>query len=153
MKRGRMFLAQRRMNELILYTILADVVIAFLLKRFQGANTAGPLVLLYLMNAAVIISVYRFWKLPVFEWDDTGFIFYGISPFKRERGAWQKVEKAGFKSVEEKKGKPREYLVVIYINPKGAPRTGLVPMDMVGFGGKVKEEFQGFLKEKGIAPL
>lgn len=151
MKRpGRMFLAQGRMNEVIAYCILADVVIGILLKKFHGPGTVLPLAILYLMNILVLFGVYRFWKLPMFEWDDKGFILYGISPFKKERGAWQKVEKAGFKAVEIKGGKVREFLIIAYVSPAGQHRTGTVPMDWVGFRDRVKEEMQGFLKDKRI---
>lgn len=151
MKRpARMFLAQNRMNEVIAYCILADVVIGFLLKKFHGPATVLPLAILYLMNIIVILGVYRFWKVPMFEWDDKGFILYGISPFKKERGAWRSVEKGGFKAVELKAGKVREFLIITYVSPAGQHRTGTVPMDWVGFRPRVKEEMLRFLKDKGI---
>ena len=89
----------------------------------------------------------------MFQWDDKGFILYSISPFKKERVAWQKVEKAGFKAVELKSGTVREFLIIVYVTPAGIRRTGTVPMDWVGFRDRVKEEMLGFLKSKGIPSL
>lgn len=146
----RMYLAQRYMNHIILYTITADVVFGYLLKRFQDVQTALPLAILYLLNIAVLIAVYRFWKLPIFEWDGQGFTVYGISPFKSERCAWDRLEYVCFKMMEEKKGKLKEYLVLHYVTPGGIHKTNLVPMYMVGFSDKLKGEFIGFLMKKGI---
>jgi hypothetical protein len=148
-----MFLSQSRMNSVILYCVIADFVLGYVLKKYQGPNTTGFLVILYALNILVLLAVYRFWKLPVFEWNEAGFVFYGISPFKRDRGAWQKVAKAGFREIEEKKGRKREYLIIVYAGPTGASRTGLVPMDMVGFRDRLKEELQGFLKDKGVSAV
>ncbi|HLB24760.1 MAG TPA: hypothetical protein VJM83_00380 [Nitrospirota bacterium] len=150
MKRGRMFLAQRRMNEVILYCVLADVVLAYLLKRFQGPHTVFPLALLYLLNILVILAVYRFWKFPVFEWDGEGFFIYGVNPFKKERCLWPKVEKAGFKTLEAKKGRVREFFMVDYVTQKGARKTGVIPLDMIGFGDRVKKELLELLKDRRI---
>jgi len=148
-----MFLSQSRMNSVILFCVIADFALGYLLKKFQGPNTVAFLVMLYALNILVLVAVYRFWKLPVFEWNENGFVFYGISPFKKDRGAWQKVDKAGFRDVEDKKGRKREYLIIVYAGPTGAKRTGVVPMDMVGFRDRLKEELQGFIKEKGVAAL
>ncbi len=153
MRRGRMFLAQDRMNEVILYCILADVILGYILKKYQGPGAALPLMLLYLMNAVVIAGVYRFWKVPIFEWDETGFTSYGVSPFRKEKSAWRMVERAGFQAMEVKKGKAREFLVIHYVTAGGQRRTNLVPMYMVGFRDRLKEEMQAFLKEKGVRPL
>lgn len=153
MNTGRMFLSQKRMNEVILYCILADVVLGYMLKKFQGPGTALPLALLYLLNIIIILAVYRFWKFPVFEWDDTGFIVYGISPFKKDRGSWDKVEEAGFMTLEARKGRRREFLVIQYDNVKGVHRTGMIPMDMVGFRDRIKEELNEFMKRKNIKKI
>lgn len=150
MKQGKMFVAQMRINEAALYTILADVVLAYVLKRVQGSQISLPLILLYLMNVLVLLGVYRFWKYPVFSWDDDGFVFFGISPFKRDAGTWKSAEAAGFKAVEDKKGRPREHLVITYTTPAGVGKTGLVPMDMVGFPDAVRTELDTFLRHKGI---
>jgi hypothetical protein len=153
MKKSRMFLSQKRMNEVILYCIMADVVLGYILKRFQGPSTVLPLALLYLLNIIIVLGVYRFWKYPMFEWDETGFIIYGISPFKKDAGVWEKVEEAGFLNLETRKGKQREFLVIQFDNVKGVHKTGMVPMDLVGFPEQVKEEVQGLLKRKNIKKL
>jgi hypothetical protein len=155
MKRSRMFLAQSRMNEVILYCVLVDVVLGYVLKKYQGTGTILPLALLYLMNIIVILGVYRFWKMPIFEWDDTGFIAYSIAPFRKEVSTWQKVEYAGFQTIELKKGKGkfREFLIIHYVSPNGVHKTNLIPMYMVGFKDRVKEELKALFKEKGIKPL
>jgi len=153
MGRARIFLSQKLLNEVVLYVMLIDVVLAYLLKRIHGAGFSAPLGLLYLLNAVVIFGVYRFWKLPLFEWDDEWFIFHGILPWKKDAGRWENVEKAGFSSVEVKKGKKRTYLAVIYVNRKGQRATGVVPMDYMGFSDKVTEEFLKFLKKKKIPIL
>ncbi|MGA2191933.1 MAG: hypothetical protein ABSG42_00950 [Nitrospirota bacterium] len=145
-----MFLSQRRMNEVILYTVFADVVLGFLMKKLHGPHTTLPLALLYLLNIVIILAVYRFWKFPVFEWDDAGFIVYGVTPFNKDRGLWDKVERAGFKAVKDKKGRLREYFVVDYMSGGGVKKTGMVPMDMVGFRDRVKEELLEFLNAKSI---
>jgi len=153
MKRGKMFMAQRRMNEVILYCMLVDVTMGYILKKYHGPDTVLPLALLYLLNIVILLGVYRFWKVPVFEWDETGFISYSISPFKKEISTWKNVEKAGFQKMEVKKGKVREFLILYYVTPKGVHKTNLVPMDLVGFKDMVKEEMQKFFKEKGIKQL
>jgi len=152
MKPNRMFLSQRRMNEAIVYVILIDVVLGYILKRYQGNHTS-PIILLYVLNFFVWALVYRFWKAPLFAWDHSGFIFFGISPFKKDIGVWQNAEKAGFKTIKDKKGREREFLIIIYTNTKGRPRTGAVPMDLVGFADNIKSEMQAFLKTNQIKPL
>jgi hypothetical protein len=152
-KTSRMFLSQKRMNEVIIYCIMADVVLGYVLKRFQGPSTVLPLAILYLLNIIVILGVYRFWKVPMFEWDEKGFIVYGISPFKKDIGIWEKVEEAGFMTLEVRKGKKREFLVIQFDNVRGVHRTGMIPMDMVGFSDRVKEEMQDLLKRKNIKKL
>ncbi len=149
MRAGRMFLSQKRMNEVILYCIGADVVLGYLLKRFQGPLTFAPLALLYLLNIIVIAAVYRFWKFPVFEWDEKGFMVYGVNPWKRDRCPWEKAARAGFRALPGKKGKKREFFLVDYATPKG-PKTGVVPMDMIGFPDRVRKDMEAFLKEKSI---
>jgi hypothetical protein len=101
----------------------------------------------------VLAGVYRFWKVPLFAWDQSGFIFYGISPFKKDVGVWQHAEKAGFRKVKDRKGRDREYLIIIYTNTKGRARTGAVPMDIVGFADNIKKEVQDFLNSNQIKPL
>ncbi|MBI5695880.1 MAG: hypothetical protein HZC51_09120 [Nitrospirae bacterium] len=150
MTHGKMFVAQMRINEAALYTILADIVLAYILKRVGGPRISAPLLMLYFMNVVVLVGVYRFWKFPVFSWDETGFVFFGLNPFKRDVGLWKSVDAAGFKSIENKKGRMREYLMVVYTSPKGVSKTGLVPMDMVGFPDAVRQEMEKFLKHKGI---
>ena len=152
MKSNRMFLSQRRMNDAIVYFILVDVALGYILKRFQ-ANHTSPLILLYVLNFFAWAGVYRFWKVPLFAWDSSGFIFYGISPFKKDVSIWQNAEKAGFKLIKDKKGREREYLIIIYTNTKGRARTGAVPMDLVGFADNIKKEMQTFLYNKQIKPL
>lgn len=149
-KRGKMFLAQKRINEVIIFCILADIVVGYLLKKLHGQGMSLPLVLLYALNLSVIFFVYRFWKYPVFEWDENGFTLYGIWPYRKDSGLWDKVEQAGFKNMTVKKGRVREYLMIEFRNRKGFMRTGMVPVDMVGFSRKVKEELTEFLKEKGV---
>jgi len=149
----RMFLAQKRINEVIIYTILIDVVLAYILKKLYGNAMSAPLVLLYLLNIIALIGVYRFWKYPVFECNEKAFIFYGISPFKKDAGFWENVEKAGFEMVEAKKGRKREHLVVVYTNAKGLKRTGIVPMDLVGFSGDVKKELLDIFRKNSIKGL
>ncbi len=151
MKGGRMFLSQKRMNEVILYCIGADIVLGYLLKRFQGPYTAAPLALLYVMNIIVILAVYRFWKFPVFEWNEKDFTVYGINPWKRDRCPWDKAGKAGFRTVPGKKERVREFFLVDYATLKG-PKIGVVPMDMIGFSDRVKKDMEAFLKEKSIKP-
>lgn len=148
-----MFLAQKRINEIIVYCILADVVLGYILKRFQGPETVAPLALLYLLNIVVLMAVYRFWKFPLFEWDESGFIVYGISPFKKHVGAWGKVEAVGFKTVYNKKGKPQDYLIIIFTSNKGMHTTGTVPMDLVGFRDPIKKDLQALIGRKKIRPL
>lgn len=152
MKPNRMFLSQRRMNEAIAYCVIIDIVLGFILKRFQ-ANHTGPVIFLYVINFFVLAGVYRFWKMPLFAWDRSGFIFFGISPFKKDIGVWQNAEKAGFKLVKDEKGREREYLIIIYTNTKGQARTGAVPMNIVGFADSLKKELQEFLKSNQIKPL
>ena len=152
MKPNRMFLSQRRMNEAIAYCVLIDIVLGVILKKFQ-ANHTGPLIFLYVLNLFVLAGVYRFWKAPLFAWDNSGFIFYGISPFKKDVGVWQNAEKAGFKQVKDKKGREREYLIIIFTNTKGRARTGAVPMDIVGFADNIKKELQALIRNKQIKPL
>jgi len=152
MKPNRMFLSQRRMNEAIVYFILIDLVLGYILKRFQGNHTS-PIILLYVLNFFAWAGVYRFWKVPLFAWDHSGFIFFGISPFKKDIGIWQNAEKAGFKVIKDKKGREREYLIINYTNTKGRARTGAVPMDMVGFADSIKKDLQAFLKSNQIKPL
>ena len=153
MKPYRMFLAQTRVNETILYCMLLDVVLGYILKRFHGPQTVFPLALLYFLNIVIIVGVYRFWKFPLFEWDDAGFSVYGISPFKRVRVSWSVVTKAGFQTVETKRGKLREFLVIISTRPEGGLRTSTVPMDLVGFRDNVKQEFLEFIRKKKVQPL
>ncbi|MHB8174242.1 MAG: hypothetical protein ACYDFU_07260 [Nitrospirota bacterium] len=152
MRGGRMFLSQKRMNEVIIYCIGADIVLGFLLKKFQGAYTAAPLALLYVLNFIVILAVYRFWKFPVFEWNEKDFTVYGINPWKRDRCGWDKAQKAGFRAVPNKKGRTREFFLVDYITPKRISKTGVIPMDMIGFSDMIKKDMQEFLKEKSIKP-
>ncbi len=151
MKSGRMFLSQKRMNEVILYCIGADIVLGYLLKRFQGPLTLAPLALLYVLNLIVIAAVYRFWKFPVFEWNEKDFTVYGINPWKKDRCPWEKAAKAGFRAVPGKKGRIREFFLIDYSTPKG-PKTGVVPMDMIGFQDRIKKELEEFLREKAIKP-
>jgi len=150
----RMFLAQSRINETILYCMLVDIVIGFILKK-SGADghLSGAVALLYLMNLAVLAGVYRFWKFPIFEWGEKGFIFYGVSPFKKNAGLWEYAESAGFRVVETKRGKKQELLVILFKDTKGRSRTGAVPMHMVGFPDKVKQEFLATLREKRVKRL
>ncbi len=152
MKGGRMFLSQKRMNEVILYCIGADVVLGYLLKRFQGPSTLAPLALLYVLNIIVIFAVYRFWKFPVFEWNEKDFTVYGINPWRRDKCTWDRAGKAGFRAVPNKKGRKREFFLVDYATPKGVLKTGVVPMDMIGFSDRIKKDMEGFLKEKSIKP-
>ena len=148
-----MFLSQARINEAILYCILADVVMAYILKRVGAAHINGPVALIYLMNFTVLAGVYRFWKFPVFEWSDKGFIFYGISPFRKSAGLWEYTESGGFRHVETKRGRAHEHLIIVYRDMKGVTKTGAVPMGMVGFADKVKKELLATLREKKIKPL
>jgi len=150
MKRIRMFLEQRRIHHLILYTIAADVVLGYLLKRYASMDTALPLAVMYLANIVVLIAVYRFWKLPVFECDESGFIVYGLSPFTKEICRWDRVEYVCFKELEVKKGRTREFLLLHYILPDGRHKTNMVPMYLVGFRDKLKSEFLGFMKSMGL---
>lgn len=152
MKPTKMFLSQKRMNEAIAYCVLIDIVLGFILKRFQ-ANHTGPVILLYVLNFFALAGVYRFWKVPLFAWDHSGFIFFGISPFKKDIGVWQNAEKAGFKIIKDKKGREREYLIINYTNTKGRARIGAVSMDMVGFADSIKKEMQEFLTSNHIKPL
>lgn len=153
MRPNRMFLAQTRINETILYCILLDVVLGYILKRFHGPQAVFPLALLYFFNIVIIVGVYRFWKFPLFEWDEAGCATYGISPFKKVRVPWGAVIKSGFQSVETKRGKIREFLVVISTRPEGGLRTSTVPMDLVGFRDKAKKEFLEFIRKKKVTPL
>jgi hypothetical protein len=152
-KTSRMFLSQKRMNEVILYCIMADVVLGYILKKFQGPSTVLPLAILYLLNIIIVLGVYRFWKVPMFEWDETGFIIYGISPFKKNIGVWEKVEEAGFMDLEVRRGRKREFLVIQFDNVKGIHKTGMIPMDMVGFRERIKEEMLELMKRKNIKKL
>ena len=149
----RMFLTQRRMNEVILYCILIDIVLAYVLKRFHGPQTVLPLAILYLLNIIVLLGVYRFWKFPLLEWDDTGFALYGLSPFKKDICKWDAVKAAGIKRVETGKGRVQEFLMIIYPNPRGGFKTGTVLMGSVGFADRIKPDFLAFIKKKGIKPL
>lgn len=151
MSHGRMFLSQKRMNEIIFYCVGADIILGYLLKRFHGPYTAAPLALLYVLNFIVIIAIYRFWKFPVFDWNEKDFTVYGINPWKRERCEWDKAQKAGFKAVRDKKRRAREFFLIDYSTLKGA-KTGVFPMDMIGFASNIKKDLEDFLKEKSIKP-
>ena len=153
MRPNKMFLAQGRLNEAILYCIMLDVVLGFILKKFHGPHTTLPLALLYFLNIVVLLAVYRFWKVPLFEWDEAGCSTYGLSPYKKVRVPWSAVAKAGFQLVETKRGKIREFLVIISTRPNGGVHTSTVPMDLVAFRDKAKKEFLEFLRKKKVQPL
>lgn len=108
----RMFLEQRKLHRLILYTIIADVVLGYMVKNVEFLKGPLWLALLYLGNIVVILAVYRFWLLPVFKCDDSGFTVYGISPFTKDVCAWEMLEYVCFKEMEERKGRMRESGVV-----------------------------------------
>lgn len=146
----KMFLEQRKLHRLILYTIIVDVTLGYLIRDVEVLREPLPLALLYLANIVVILAVYRFWILPVFRCDDSGFTVYGISPFTRESCRWERLEYVCFKEMEEKKGRTREFLVLHYVLPNGLHKTNMVPMYMVWKRDAVKEQFLGFLKRKGI---
>ncbi len=146
----RMFLEQRKLHRLILYTIIADVVLGYMVKNVEFLKGPLWLALLYLGNIVVILAVYRFWLLPVFKCDDSGFTVYGISPFTKDVCAWEMLEYVCFKEMEERKGRMREFLVLHYVLPNGLHKTNMVPMYMVWKRDAVKEQFLGFLERKGI---
>lgn len=146
----RMFLNQSYVRRLILYTIVTDIALGYLLDRYHGGGTVLPLAVLYLLNITVLAAVYRFTKLPIFECGELGFVVYGISPFNRESCLWEKLEYVCFKELDEKKGIVKEYLILHYILPNGAHKTNMVPMYMVGYRDRLKDEFLKFLKKKGI---
>jgi len=152
MRHGRMFLSQKRMNEVIFYCVGADIILGYLLKKFHGPYTAAPLALLYVLNIIVIVAIYRFWKFPVFDWDEKNFTVYGVNPWKREHCEWDKARKAGFKSVRDKKGRAREFFLIDYSTPKGALKTGVIPMDMIGFSNNIKKDLEDFLMERSVKP-
>jgi len=145
-----MYLAQSWLNNIILLTFTVDLVFGYALKYYGGAYSAKGFGLLYFINIAVLIAVYRFWKIPLFEWDDVGFILYGISPFKKTYGSWERTNKAGFKTVENDKGVKNEFLVIIFLNKNRVETVGAVPMKFVGFADKLKTEFLKFTKKNGI---
>jgi len=145
-----MFLAQRWLNNAILLTFTVDLVFGYALKYYAGAYSAKGFGLLYLFNIIVLIGVYRFWKLPLFEWDDVGFILYGISPFKKTYGSWERTNKAGFKKIEDDKGRKNEILVIVFLNKDRVETIGAVPMKYVGFADKLKAEFLKFAKKNNI---
>jgi len=152
MHRVRMFLEQRKLHYLILYTLIVDVTLGYLMKIVPAFNKPLPVVFLALANIIVILAVYRFWLLPIFECDDSGFAVYGISPFTKDRCQWAQLEYVYFKDVEDKKGRINEMLVLTYALPGGLFKTNIVPMYMVWKRDDLKKEFLGFLRRKGIKP-
>jgi len=150
---GKMYLAQRWINNAILLTFTVDIVFGYVLKYYGGVYTARGFGLLYLFNIVVLVGVYRFWKIPLFSWDDLGFVLYGISPFRKVYGSWERTDKAGFKTIENKNGMKSEFLVIVFLNKERVEKVGAVPMKYVGFADRLKAEFMAFTKEKKIPPL
>jgi hypothetical protein len=150
---SKMFLAQKWMNRGIMAVIVIDLLAGYAIKAFANPEDLRLIGILYLFNIAALIGVYRFWKMPLFEWDDVGFILYGITPFKKTYGSWERIEKAGFKTVTDNDGKASEFLVVIFLDTERKQTVGAVPMKYVAFDDKLKDEFKTFAKKKKIPQL